>query len=115
MISYEDFKQVEVRAGKILAAAKIPETDKLLQLSVDLGEPSPRTIVSGIALHFPGPSLLVGKTAMFVANLAPRVIRGVESHGMLFAVSTPATADQPEGAFSLLEPNQSISPGTLAA
>lgn len=123
MISYEDFKKVEVRAGKILSAEKIPDTDKLLKLSVDFGEkkenvlpdgtkeivPSHRQIVSGIALHFPDPSVLVGKTCMFVANLEPRTIKGFESHGMLFAVSSP------EGVFSLLEPKQGILPGTLAA
>jgi tRNA-binding EMAP/Myf-like protein len=123
MISYEDFKKVEVRAGKILSAEKIPDTDKLLKLSVDFGEkkenvladgtketvPSYRQIVSGIALHFPDPAVLVGKTCMFVANLEPRTIKGFESHGMLFAVSNS------EGVFSLLEPKEGILPGTLAA
>ncbi len=109
MLTYDDFKKIEIRAGKILSAEKIPDTDKLLKLSVDLGEPEPRQIVSGIAMHFPDPSVLVGRTAMFVANLEPRVIRGHESRGMLFALSTP------EGAFSILEPNSSIPPGTLAS
>jgi methionine--tRNA ligase beta chain len=114
MVTLEDFKKIEVRAGKILSAEKIPETDRLLKLSVDfaekdeLGNPKPRQIVSGISLHFPDPAVLVGKTCMFVANLEPRTIKGIESNGMLFAVSTP------EGAFSLLEPNDLIPPGTLA-
>src|SRR4051812_5569362 len=86
MISYEDFAKVEIRAGKILSAEKIPDTDKLLKLSVDFAEPAPRQIVSGISLYFPDPQTLVGKTAMFVTNLEPRVIRGYESNGMLFAV-----------------------------
>ena len=109
MLTYDDFKKIEIRAGKILSAEKIPDTDKLLKLSVDLGESEPRQIVSGIAMHFPDPSVLVGRTAMFVANLEPRVIRDHESRGMLFALSTP------EGAFSILEPNSSIPPGTLAS
>ena len=115
MISYDIFKQVEIRAGKILSAEKIPETDKLLKLSVDFaekdeqGNPKPRQIVSGIAGYFPEPAVLVGKTCMFVTNLEPRMIRGFESNGMLFAVSTET------GAFSLLEPNGSIPPGTKAA
>lgn len=123
MISYEDFKKVEVRAGKILSAEKIPDTDKLLKLLVDFGEkkenvlpdgaketlPAYRQIVSGIALHFPDPSVLVGKTCMFVANLEPRTIKSFESHGMLFVVSSP------DGTFSLLEPKEGIPPGTLAA
>lgn len=115
MITYEEFKKVEVRAGKILSAEKIPDTDKLLKLMVDFGEKDesgnakPRQIVSGIALKFPDTASLTGKTCMFVTNLEPRTIKGFESNGMLFAVSTP------EGGFSLLEPNDTISPGTLAA
>ena len=115
MISYEDFKKVEIRAGKILSAEKIPETDKLLKLSVDFAEKDEagltkaRQIVSGISTYFPDPAVLVGKTCMFVANLEPRMIRGFESNGMLFAVSGP------DGAFSLLEPNSAIPPGSMAA
>lgn len=114
MITYDDFKKVEIKAGKILSAEKIPDTDKLLKLSVDfaevdeLGNPKPRQIVSGIALYFVDPLVLVGKTCMFVTNLEPRAIKGFESNGMLFAVSTP------EGAFSLLEPIGGIPPGTMA-
>jgi methionine--tRNA ligase beta chain len=122
MISYDDFKKVEIRAGKVLTAEKIPDTDKLLRLTVDFAEteeitkedgtkevkPKPRQIVSGISAYFPDPAVLVGKTCMFVTNLEPRKIRGFDSNGMLFAVSTEA------GAFSLLEPNESIPPGTLA-
>lgn len=123
MISYEDFKKVEVRAGKILSAEKIPDTDKLLKLMVDLGEKvevenpdgtknmasKPRQIVSGISLYFPDPAVLIGKTCMFVTNLEPRTIKGYESQGMIFAVSGP------NGGFSLLEPNSSIEPGSMAA
>jgi methionine--tRNA ligase beta chain len=116
MISYDDFKKVEIRAGKILSAEKIPETDKLLKLSVDFAEKDeqgtlrgPRQIVSGISAYFPDPQVLVGKTCMFVTNLEPRTIKGFESNGMLFAVSTP------EGGFSLLEPNSLIPPGAKAA
>ncbi len=122
MINIEDFKKIEIRAGRILSAEKVPDTDKLLKLSVDLGEsravvdeagagktvPAPRQIVSGIALHFPDPAVLVGRTCMFVANLEPRTIRGLESNGMLFALSDEA------GNFSLLEPNTTIKPGTAA-
>ena len=120
MISYDDFKKVEIRAGKILSAEKIPDTDKLLKLSVDFAEyapqeegkvsmPKPRQIVSGISAYFPDPAVLIGKTCMFVTNLEPRTIKGYESNGMLFAVSNST------GGFSLLEPNSSILPGTQAA
>ena len=108
MISYDEFSKVEIRVGKILSAEKIPDTDKLLKLSVDLGEPAPRQIVSGIAFYFPDAAVLVGKRCMFVANLEPRTIRGFESNGMLFAVSTD------DGKFSLLEPSGDIPPGTKA-
>jgi tRNA-binding EMAP/Myf-like protein len=124
MVSYEEFKKIEIKAGKILSAEKIPDTDKLLKLSVDFGEmretaypssnkstlePAPRQIVSGISAYFPDPAVLVGKTCMFVTNLEPRTIKGFQSNGMLFAVSDK------EGHFSLLEPDASIKPGTQAA
>ena len=108
MISIEDFKKVEIVVGKILSAEKVPETDKLLKLSVDLGEASSRQIISGISLYFPDCTVLIGKKCMFVANLEPRVIRGLESQGMILAVSTE------EGKFSLLEPKDDIPVGTHA-
>lgn len=108
MITLEDFRKIDIVAGKILSAEKVPDTDKLLRLSVDLGEAVPRQIVSGIALYFPDCSVLVGKVCMFVANLEPRVIRGVESQGMILAVSTE------DGKFSLLEPESGIPAGTHA-
>jgi len=114
MISFEDFKKVEIRAGKILSSEKIPDTDKLPKLSVDFGEKDelgnskPRQIVSGISLYFADADALVGKTCMFVTNLEPRTIRGFESNGMLFAVSGS------DGAFSILEPNNTIVPGSIA-
>lgn len=108
IIKLEDFKKVDIAVGKILSAEKVPETDKLLKLSVDLGENIPRQIVSGIALYFPDCSVLVSKKCMFVANLEPRIIRGIESQGMILAVSTE------EGKFSLLEPNDEIPAGARA-
>lgn len=108
MISYDDFAKVEIKVGKILSAEKIPETDKLLKLEVDFAEEKPRQIVSGISTFFPDHSVLVGKKCMFVTNLEPRTIKGFESNGMLFALSTP------EGAFSLLEPADIIPVGTKA-
>ncbi len=128
MISYDDFAKVEIRAGKIISAEKIPDTDKLLKLMVDFAEtievtdelgnktvtPKTRQIVSGISTYFPDPTVLVGKTCMFITNLEPRMIRGFESNGMLFALSTPASPATPEGNFSLLEPNSTIPAGTKA-
>lgn len=117
-ISFEDFKKVDIVLGEILSVEKVPDTDKLLRLSVDLG-PLPvlegeiekrdiRQIVSGIASYFPDLSVLINKKCMFVANLEPRVIRGIESQGMILAVSTN------DGIFSLLSPSGEIPVGTRA-
>ncbi len=108
MINIEDFKKIDIVVGKILSAEKVPDTDKLLKLSVDLAEEMPRQIVSGIALYFPDCSVLVGKKCMFVANLETRVIKGIESQGMILAISTE------DGKFSLLEPKDEIPAGTRA-
>jgi methionyl-tRNA synthetase len=109
MITFEDFKKVEIVTGRILSAEKVPDTDKLLKLSVDLGELLPRQIVSGISMYFPDCSVLVGRKCMFVANLEARIIQGVESNGMILAVST-----DDGGIFSLLEPDPAIPVGTRA-
>ncbi len=108
MISFEDFKKVEIKVGRIVAADRIPETDKLLKLSVDFGEEALRQIVSGIAEYYPDPSALVETKCLFVTNLEPRTIRGFESNGMLFAMGGK------EGSpFSLIIPqNPDILPGT---
>ncbi len=107
-ISIDEFKKVELKLGKILSAEKVPETDKLLKLSVDLGEEYPRQIVSGIATYFPNIEDLIGVKCMFVSNLAPRTIRGLESNGMILALSTT------DGKFSLLSPSGEIEIGTTA-
>lgn len=107
-ITIDDFKKVELKLGKILNAEKVPDTDKLLRLSVDLGEEHPRQIVSGIALYFPNTEDLIGKKCMFVANLAPRTIRGFESNGMILALSND------EGKFSLLSPDVDMDVGVSA-
>ncbi len=81
-IEYADFAKVELRAGKVLTAEKVPKADKLLKLSVDLGESAPRTIVSGIAEAYAAEQL-VGRNVVVVANLKPRPLRGIESRGMI--------------------------------
>ncbi|MBS2024799.1 MAG: methionine--tRNA ligase subunit beta, partial [Deltaproteobacteria bacterium] len=85
-IGFEQFEVVDLRAGKVVAATKVPKADKLLQLTVDLGEGAPRTIVSGIALAYT-PEELVGKTVAVVANLGKKKLRGIESHGMILAAT----------------------------
>jgi len=107
-ISIKEFQKIEITVGKILSAEKVPDTDKLLKLEVDFKEEKPRQIISGISLFFPDCSMLVGKKCMFVTNLEPRMIKGLESQGMILAVSTD------DGKFSLLESNDEIPEGTHA-
>jgi methionyl-tRNA synthetase len=83
----------------------VAKADKLLQLSVDLGEPSPRTIVAGIAQAYPDPAALVGKRIVVVANLAPRPLRGITSQGMLLAAGEPPL-------LQLVTVGDAIAPGT---
>ena len=109
MINYDDFKKIEIKVGEILSAEKIPDTDKLLKLMVNLGEEVPRQIVSGISAYFPDPQTLVGVKCFFVANLEPRTIKGFESNGMLFAAG--GHDDVP---FSLIQADPSVPPGTPA-
>lgn len=102
-INFEEFKKVEVRIGKILTCEKVEDADKLLKLEVDFGE-FKRQILSGIAEWY-SPKELVGKKLPFVVNLEPRVMRGLESQGMLFAVDG---ADKPV----LLEPSEDVPEGS---
>ncbi|MBX7182768.1 MAG: methionine--tRNA ligase [Bacteroidia bacterium] len=80
-ISYEDFTKLDLRIGSILAAEKVPNTEKLLKLTVDLGFEK-RTIVSGIA-NFHNPTEIIGQQVIVVVNLSPRKIKGIESKGMI--------------------------------
>lgn len=85
-ISYEDFAKLDIRIGTVVAAELVPDTDKLIKCTVDFGELGIRTIVSGIA-EWKKPEELVGKQLPYIVNLAPRMLRGVESQGMLIAAS----------------------------
>jgi methionyl-tRNA synthetase len=83
-IKIDDFGRIELRVGTVLSAAAVPKAKKLLHLSVDLGEPEPRSIVAGIAETY-APDQIVGKQVIVVANLEPATIRGIPSQGMLLA------------------------------
>ncbi len=86
-ITIDDFVKVELRVAQILVAERIPKADKLLRLEVDLGHER-RQILSGIAEWYT-PEDLLGRRIIVVTNLAPRTMRGLQSHGMLLAASTP--------------------------
>lgn len=105
MITIDDFHKVEIKIGEILEAEKVENADKLLKLSVNFGEEKPRQIVSGIATYFENPADLVGKKCAFATNIEPRVIKGLESQGMILAVSG-------DNFFSLLEVGRDVLPGS---
>jgi len=105
MITIDDLQKIEIRIGTVQSAERVPDTDRLLKLMVDLGEDEPRQIVSGIVAYVSEPESLVGRQLAFVTNLEPRTICGLESNGMLFAVGK-------EDAFAFLTPDRTIPPGT---
>lgn len=107
-ISYDDFAKLDIRVGTILSAEVVPDADKLLRLTVDLGEATPRQIVSGIRQYFEDPAELTGMQAAFLSNIEPRVIRGLESQGMILAASDAA-------AFGYLTPHVPVPPGTTVS
>jgi methionyl-tRNA synthetase len=84
-IDYDDFARVDLRVAKILAAQPVPKSNKLLKLTVDIGEE--RTIVAGVGKEYT-PEELIGKSIVIVANLKPAKLMGVESRGMLLATDT---------------------------
>jgi methionyl-tRNA synthetase len=106
MITYADFAKLEIKIGTITAAEVVADADKLLKLTVDVGEETPRQIVSGIREFFSSPDMLVGKQCPFLTNLEPRTIRGIESQGMILAAST-------DDIFALLDPIRAVPPGAL--
>lgn len=107
-ISINDLDKIEVQVGTVKSAECVPETDKLLRLTVDFGEEAgPRQIVSGINAYVNEPEDLLGKQLAFVTNLEPRTIKGLESNGMLFAVGNGDT-------FAFLTPSRPVPPGTSA-
>lgn len=103
-ITYEDFAKLDIRIGTVLAAEPVPDTDKLLKCVIDFGDMGERVIVSGIA-QWKRSEDIVGKQLPYIVNLEPRLLRGVESQGMLLAASAP------EGV-ALLSPDCPLSPGT---
>jgi methionyl-tRNA synthetase len=85
-VSFDDFQKLDLRVGRIVTAEPVPKANKLLKLTVDVGQEQ-RTVVAGIAESY-RPEALVGKSIILVANLAPRTLRGVESQGMVLAAES---------------------------
>ena len=85
-ISIDDFLKVDLRVGKVLTAQPVKNSTKLMHMTVDIGEPQPRTIVAGIAEAYSADQLL-NRKVVIVANLQPRKLKGIESQGMIVAAS----------------------------
>ena len=87
MITIDDFAKLEIKVGTILEAEEIPGSERLLKLKVDLGEETPRQILSGIKQWYK-PEYLIGKQFVFITNLEPRKMMGLESQGMILCAGT---------------------------
>ncbi len=126
-VNYEEFKKMDMRVGTIREVTPVPDTDKLLKCMIDFGEteevagedvedlggevekvikPKLRQIVSGIREFYPEYEKLVGKQVLYIVNLEPRMIKGIESQGMLMAV------DGRDGAPVFMTPEVEVNPGT---
>jgi methionyl-tRNA synthetase len=106
MISFDEFKKIELKVGTIVSAEKHPNANKLYILKVDLGEENPRQLVAGIA-KFYSLEELENKKIIVVANLEPAKLRGIESNGMLLA------AEDNEGNVVLLTTEKEMKSGSL--
>jgi methionyl-tRNA synthetase len=114
-ITFEEFAKVDLRVAKILSAEDHPGADRLFVLNVDDGSGTPRQLCAGIRGHYAREDL-VGRTIVIVANLAPRVIRGQESRGMLLAASdTPKEAGAADRKVILLTTASEVAPGAIVS
>ena len=105
LATIDDLAKIELRLGLVKAAERVPKSDKLLKLQVDLGEPELRQILAGIGKTYE-PEAMIGKRIVVVANLAPRKMMGLLSHGMVLAASDAEL-------LSVLSPDKDIAPGGI--
>jgi methionyl-tRNA synthetase len=105
LITLDQFQKVDLRVAKIIAAERIPKSDKLLKIEIELGEDLNRQVVAGIAEYYQ-PDELIGRLVLFVANLKPVKLRGILSQGMLLA----ATAE--DGSLALTTVDQNMPAGS---
>jgi len=103
LISFEEFKRLDIRVAHIKSASMVPETSQLMKIFIDIGGEE-RQIVAGIAEHY-APEDLTGKNIIVIANLKPAKIRGVESRGMLLAATDGDKV-------ILLTPDKDAAPGS---
>lgn len=103
-ITFDDFSKLDIRMAKVVGAEEIEGADKLLKLTLDVGELGERTVASGIKQWY-APADLIGKTVVYLANLEPRMLRGVESQGMIIAAGGDTAV--------LLIAQADVAPGTV--
>ncbi len=103
-INFEEFKKIDIKIGKILNAERVDDSDKLLKLEVDFGEDK-RQIIAGIGKCY-NPENLIGKECPFVFNLEPKMLKGLESQGMILCSSD-------NGNPVLLHPDKELMPGSI--
>lgn len=113
-ITFDQFAQVDLKVAKILSCEPHPSADRLYKLQVDDGSGTPRQICAGIRQYYT-PEQLVGRSIIIVANLAPRVIRGEESRGMLLAASDAPKDAGAERRVVVLTPMSDIPPGSIVS
>lgn len=103
-IQYEDFAKLDLRVAKVLTCEKVEKADKLLKLTLEVGTEI-KTVVSGIALHFT-PEEVIGKSVLYLSNLAPRKMRGIESQGMILM------AENSDGKLYFMQPSGDVDSGS---
>jgi len=103
MITFNDFKKLDMRIGKIISAEKVQGTDKLMKLEIDLGTEK-RQLIAGLADMYE-PNSLIGKEIPILMNLEPRKIRGIESQGMVLAIDVGGKA-------VIMHPDREVPPGS---
>lgn len=114
MITIDDFAKVELRAGTVLEAEEVEGSDKLIKLTVDLGEDQPRTVLTGMKAWY-SPEHFKGRQLVFLTNLEPRKMMGMESQGMVMAAdptSLSLRGTSPEEGPVLLIPEKAVPAGT---
>lgn len=103
-MTIDEFSKVELKVGTIKEAERVEGSEKLLKLKVDLGEETPRQVLSGIGKNY-APEDILGRQAVFVTNLDPRMMMGMESQGMLLAASD-------EAGIALVGIDREVAPGS---
>lgn len=105
ILSYGDFVKVELRFGTVQSAERVPKSDKLIKMLVNFGAQT-RQILAGVGKTFE-PEQLIGEQFLFVVNLAPRKMMGLESHGMMLATGDPTS-------LVVIKPSKPVEPGAQA-